>query len=166
LDFSCRNRLAAWEGALQITGDWPWLGSGWGQPEIWYKYFFLPSNLTESAAIEMNDYLLLGATLGIPAFFCFGMYLLRSFFKGTRLSGDSGLPLNCPGEWSRFVDQSASSRDSIWLKTSCKAGALVLVVGFWFDGGLFKLATASVFWILLELGNVDYRGERELSQNG
>jgi hypothetical protein len=27
-----------------------------------------------------------------------------------------------------------------------------LAVGFWFDGGLFKLATASLFWILLELG--------------
>jgi hypothetical protein len=27
-----------------------------------------------------------------------------------------------------------------------------LLVSFWFDGGLFKLATASVFWILLELG--------------
>jgi hypothetical protein len=28
----------------------------------------------------------------------------------------------------------------------------VLLVGFWFDGGLFKLATAAPFWILLELG--------------
>ena len=29
---------------------------------------------------------------------------------------------------------------------------LVILVSFWFDGGLFKLATASLFWILLELG--------------
>jgi hypothetical protein len=28
---------------------------------------------------------------------------------------------------------------------------LVFLVAFWFDGGLFKLATAAVFWILLEL---------------
>jgi len=34
----------------------------------------------------------------------------------------------------------------------CRAGAIVLLVGFSFDGGLFKLATASVFWTLLELG--------------
>ena len=34
----------------------------------------------------------------------------------------------------------------------CRAGAAVLLVGFWFDGGLFKLATAAPFWILLELG--------------
>ena len=37
----------------------------------------------------------------------------------------------------------------------CRAGAAVLLVGFWFDGGLFKLATAAPFWILLELGRED-----------
>jgi len=39
-----------------------------------------------------------------------------------------------------------------WAKAVCRAGAVVLLVGFWFDGGLFKLATAAPFWILLELG--------------
>jgi hypothetical protein len=29
---------------------------------------------------------------------------------------------------------------------------LVFVVAFWFDGGLFKLPTAALFWVLLELG--------------
>ncbi len=42
-----------------------------------------------------------------------------------------------------------------WTKTICRAGAIVLLVGFWFDGGLFDLATGSVFWILLELGRAD-----------
>lgn len=28
----------------------------------------------------------------------------------------------------------------------------MLLIGFWFDGGLFKLATAASFWILLDLG--------------
>jgi hypothetical protein len=27
-----------------------------------------------------------------------------------------------------------------------------LLVAFWFDGGLFDLPTAAMFWILLELG--------------
>jgi len=30
-------------------------------------------------------------------------------------------------------------------------------VGFFFDGGLFKMALAVPFWILLELGNVANR---------
>jgi hypothetical protein len=40
------------------------------------------------------------------------------------------------------------------LQAACRAGALAMLVAFWFDGGLFKLATASVFWILLELSQV------------
>jgi hypothetical protein len=28
-----------------------------------------------------------------------------------------------------------------------------MLVGFWFDGGLFNLPTAAMFWILLELGS-------------
>ena len=38
------------------------------------------------------------------------------------------------------------------LSTVCRAAALVLLVGFWLDGGLFKLPTAATFWVLLELG--------------
>jgi hypothetical protein len=30
----------------------------------------------------------------------------------------------------------------------------MLLVAFWFDGGLFDLPTAVVFWILLELGAI------------
>ena len=40
------------------------------------------------------------------------------------------------------------------LKTACRAGAVVLLVGLWFDGGLFNLATAAPLWVLLELGRV------------
>jgi predicted phage tail protein len=45
-------------------------------------------------------------------------------------------------------------------QTACRAGALALLVAFWFDGGLFTLATASVFWILLELGTSDLAANR------
>jgi len=37
-------------------------------------------------------------------------------------------------------------------QVACRAAALAMLVAFWFDGGLFTLATAAVFWILLELG--------------
>jgi hypothetical protein len=30
-----------------------------------------------------------------------------------------------------------------------------LLLAFWFDGGLFDLPTAAVFWVLLELGTSD-----------
>jgi O-antigen ligase len=131
-DYSWRNRVAAWEGALQIMADKPLFGFGWNQPDPLYEQYYLSPKLSESAAIEMNDYLMLGATLGIPALFCFGMYLWLSFFR----------------------DSAFSLQPLELLLATCRAGAIVLLVGFWFDGGLFKLATASTFWILLELGAV------------
>jgi O-antigen ligase len=139
-DLSWRNRIAAWEGALQIMAGHPWFGAGWNQAEPLYEHYYLPPKLTESAAIEMNDYLMLGDTLGIPALFCFCMYLWLSFtFR------PSELPL-------QPLAFSLQPSELDWLKTVCRAGALVLAVGFWFDGGLFKLPTAATFWILLELG--------------
>ena len=43
-------------------------------------------------------------------------------------------------------------------EVTCSAGALVLILGLFFDGALFKLPTAVPFWILLELGS---NGERD-----
>jgi len=38
-------------------------------------------------------------------------------------------------------------------RMACRSAALGMAVAFWFDGGLFKLPTAAMFWALLELGN-------------
>ena len=78
VDFSWRNRVAAWEGVLQIMAERLWFGAGWNRPERLYEQYYLSPRLSESAAIQMNDYLMLGATLGIPALFCFGMYVWLS----------------------------------------------------------------------------------------
>jgi O-antigen ligase len=136
-DFSWRNRTAAWEGALQIMAEHPWTGTAWNQPQPLYGHYYLPPKLNETGAIELNDYLTLGATVGIPALFCFGMFIWLSL-KGKVESGK----------------RKAETQGVDWLRTVCLAGAIVLLVGFWFDGGLFKLPTATTFWILLELGNV------------
>jgi len=150
-DFSWRNRVAAWVGDLQMMAEQPWLGTGWNQPEPLYEHYYLSPRLTESAAIQMNDYLMLGAMLGIPALFCLGIYLWLT------LTGkvESGAHLIRPAATFSPSDAEKGSLD--WLQTACRAGAIVLLVGFWFDGGLFKLATAATFWILLELGSVQPR---------
>ena len=147
-DFSWRNRIAAWNGALQITAEHPWLGVGWNQPELLYEYYYLPPALTEAAAIEMNDYLMLSATLGLPVFVCFGIFIwlaLKERSLVLRISPKHFAAENKKSEIAKFA----------WLQSTCRAGAIVLLVGFWFDGGLFRLATAPVFWILLELGRQD-----------
>jgi hypothetical protein len=149
VDFSWRNRVAAWEGSLQIIGEEVWLGAGWNRPEQLYEYYYLPPRLTDGAAIEVNDYLMLGSTLGLSALFCFGMYLWLSLTNQSerRVGGQ------------RFPDADR-------LQSASVAGTIVLVVGFWFDGGLFNLATASTFWILLEMGNVRRRAPKEIRNHG
>ncbi len=69
--------------------------------------------------------------------------------SGTAVSAvrKGGLPLGPTGETPIPLWQEKES-----LRSACLAGALVFVVAFWFDGGLFKLPTAAVFWVLLELG--------------
>ena len=149
-DFSWRNRVAAYEGALQMMAEKPWLGFGWNQAERVYDQFYRMPQVVEGAAIQLNDYLTLGTTLGVPALLCFLMYI--------------GLALTRPlttDYRSLITDHRLLATDYRSLitdycsKTTCRAGALVLLVGFWFDGGLFKLATASTFWILLELGRAE-----------
>jgi len=134
-DFSLQNRMSAWEGAMQMTADRPWVGFGWNTPEDMYNAYYRASKINETAAIQLNDYCTLSATLGVPALFCFGLFVWLS------LSGKSEI---------RNQNQETQAAD--WINHVCRAGAIVLLAGFWFDGGLFKLPTATTFWILLELG--------------
>jgi O-antigen ligase len=164
VDFSWRNRISAWEGALQIAAEHPWFGAGWNQPERLYEHYYLPPKLTESAAIQMNDYLMLGATLGLPALFSFAMYIWLSLTgkseienRKSEIQNTETGGMHCP----TFPQPSAYSLQPLALSAACRAGAIVLLVGFWFDGGLFNLATASTFWILLELGSA---GNREICE--
>ncbi|MCX8089398.1 MAG: O-antigen ligase family protein [Verrucomicrobiae bacterium] len=139
-DFSWRNRVTTWEGALQIIADHPWCGVGWEQPLRYYEAFYKPGRLPDGRALWSNDFLMLGMTLGLPALACFVGYVALS------LTGTPPKP----------TDPLWPSRASISLGVICRGGALASLVGFWFDGGpnggLFTLATGATFWILLELG--------------
>jgi hypothetical protein len=168
-DFSWRNRLSAWQGAIRMMIDKPLTGFGWGKAESVYAKRYCTTASNESAAIQMNDYLMLGISGGVPVMLCFIGYVVLAFRrKGPRLHFSSGLaPSSQPSppagekvsvgrsrgtlawDWS-FVTQVES------LQAVCRAGVIVLLVGFWFDGGLFKLPTAVVFWTLLELSRLEF----------
>jgi hypothetical protein len=133
LDFSrpsAQHRVAAWRGAVQMMRDHP-LGVGWNKAIGVYEKNYLPQE-GGAAAITMNSYLMLGTELGLPGLLCFAGVIWSGFTK----RADNGIQM------------------------ACRAGALALLVAFWFDGGLFELATASVFWILLELGTFDLAANR------
>ncbi len=148
---SVQHRVSAWRGAVQMMRDHP-LGVGWNQAVgVYKKNYSSPEG--GAAAITTNDYLMLGTQLGLPGLICFVAYVglcfrvRRSAVVPTAgcggVSPSVATPGGTPGE---------PAGETPALRCACRAGALVLLVAFWFDGGLFKLATASVFWILLELG--------------
>ena len=117
---------------------------GWNQAVNVYDKNYSPPD-GGAAALTMNSYLMLGTELGLPGLVCFVAYV------GLALKGDRS--------WQMRDGEKLGIRDSeSRIKTACRAGALVFVVAFWFDGGLFDLPTAALFWVLLELGACRHSG--------
>jgi len=156
-DFSWRNRVVAWEGTIQMMADKPWFGYGWGTAETVYEERFRPPNLESGQAIRMNNYFMLGISAGVPALICLLLYVwlsLKSPSAPIRLRRDRQCAVHNPQLAGTRIILDPALQTLDWSKTICRAGAMVLLVEFWFDGELFKLATGSVFWILLEAGRV------------
>lgn len=139
---SAQHRVSAWRGALQMMRDHP-LGVGWNNAVSVYDKDYSPPE-GGAAAITTNDYLMIGTELGLPGLICFVAYVWLCF---RRSRPHLTLTLSPPA---------AGSGEGI--RSACLAGAVVLLVAFWFDGGLFELATTAVFWILLELGGSNSEG--------
>jgi hypothetical protein len=123
---SAQHRLSAWRAGFQMMWDHPF-GVGWNRTVAVFQEDYSPPD-GGAVAITTNDYLMLGTQLGIPGLICFVTYTALCFRK---------------------IEPQAAEFGS---KMACRAAALAMLVEFWFDGGLFKLPTASVFWVLLELG--------------
>ena len=140
-DFSSRKRIAAYEAALTMVADRPWAGFGWNQPDRVYDHYYRKPKIDEGMAIQLNDYLTIASSLGIPAALLFISYVWL------RLRSNDCIQSSGRESW--FV-----LSDAEWFPTICCAGAIVLLVGFWFDGGLFKTVLAIPFWVLLEIGRI------------
>lgn len=156
---SVTHRLAAWQAGFQIMLDHP-LGVGWDNAVETYQKDYSPPSPNAELAITTNDYLMLGTQLGWLALICFMGHVAMCF-------GISPNPLlrRCFPKWRPEEKESAPISAKVvapWrstedpTKVACRIGAIVLVVGFWFDGGLFKLATGSLFWILLAFSSLNY----------
>lgn len=135
-DFSSRNRVSAWIAGLQIMADHPWRGVGWNSPQICYDAYYKPAEVQAATAIETNDYIYIGAALGIPALIVLFSYLWTIVARSwagriATTSNPAGLHLSC----------------------TLTAAAIVLAVGFAFDGGLMSLPTGIAFWVLANAGD-------------
>lgn len=144
VDFRCpsvQNRVCAWRAGFEIMRDYP-LGVGWNRVvELYDRKYFPPKR--GATAIVTNDYLMLGTQLGIPALLCFLSYVALCYSMSPLLRDSiRGRPPDTPD----FPRQNQ-------IRATCLAAALSMLVAFWFDGGFFKLPTATIFWILLEIGS-------------
>jgi len=166
---SAQHRLAAWKAGLEIMRDNPF-GVGWNNSVKVYQNNYSPPE-DGAMAITTNDYLMLGTQLGWAGLGCFVSYVglclrgnrvmpLRAYSLVSKASCGSGQEKCSPPEVpsARRLGTAVSGypvNAGSMQRVACRAGAIVMLVGFWFDGGLFNLATASVFWVLLELGAED-----------
>jgi hypothetical protein len=154
-DFSSRRRLQAWEGALQFIAEKPWSGKWSGNVQ---DQFYRTPKTDDASAIHTNDYFMLGATSGVPTLCCFVVYLWVSLRPWSPQAFPSGVQGNEIQEGPLKAEGGRGRRRIVelkWLKSICRSGTIVLLMGFWLDGGLFSMPTAATFWILLELGRVD-----------
>lgn len=149
---SAQHRVSAWRGALQMMRDHP-LGVGWNHAVSVYGQYYSPPE-GGAAALTTNSYLMLGTELGLPGLLCFLSYIALCFLGRARHSVRAGLCGQPPGGWQGTARPALElgHRKLDATQVACRAGALVFVVAFWFDGGLFDLPTAAMFWVLLELG--------------
>lgn len=143
LDFSrasVQHRISAWKAGFEIMWDYPF-GVGWNRAMGIYEKNYSPLG-NGAGAITTNDYLMLGTQLGFSGLLCFLAYVALCFRNPQSVVSTPQSKIENP--------KPAITLDP--MQIACRAGTLAMLVAFWFDGGLFKLATASVFWILLELG--------------
>jgi O-antigen ligase len=138
-DFSWRNRVVSWAGALQMIADNPWFGFGWNQPGVIYNELYRPTKLVEGLSIFLNDYLMVGMILGLPALTCLLLFIYSKFFSGHR----------------GFLVSDMSIFGLAWEKTIFRAAFLVLLIAFFPEHGLFYVASGIPFWILIALGSSD-----------
>ena len=131
-DFSWRNRVTAWEWAMRSMLGRPLTGVGWQLFTVANQQTNSPQQLNNAQAISTNDFLVLGTSAGVPALLCFGAYLALAFRARSAVPGAL-----------------------LSVFTTCRGGSIVFLVGFWLDGGLFILALALVFWMLMELSRLE-----------
>ena len=103
-----------------------------------FANLYAPPTLVEHLSIILNDYLTLAMALGLPGLASFiGLVWLSWNRRSLGVSSsDNGPPTDARDEW---------------LTQAYRAALIALFVGFWFDGGLFKLVLAAPFWAFLEI---------------
>lgn len=136
-DFSWRNRVDAWARMTTLFIDHPGLGVGWNNVETEPIWNTGPDG---ALAAQLNDYLTLAVSMGLFGFLSFLAYVCFSL---------------------RSVKPKSTSTRAV----IAQAASVVLMVAFWFDGGLFKLAISGLYWVLMSFSTSERQDYPQQSCN-
>jgi hypothetical protein len=134
-DFSWRNRVASWPGALEAISRKPLVGWGWGRPANVFEHGHKPVALSEGGAVTLNNYLMVGMMLGAPALIALVSWLWLGWRTEDVERPTAGPPIEMEP-----------------VRRICQAALIPCAVGMGLDGVLFKAAVAVPMFILIELG--------------
>lgn len=134
-DFSWRNRVATWPGALEVMARKPLAGWGWGRSTSVFDQGHKPAALSEGGAVTLNNYLMVGMMLGAPALIALVSWLWLGWRAGD--SGPTGVGIPAEGAV---------------LLMLCQAALIPCAITMALDGVLFKAAVCVPMFVLLELG--------------
>lgn len=136
-DFSWRNRLSSYNGSLRMISDKPLIGWGSADLQTVYWNYYKPKRIVEPEALKTNDFFRIGPSFGFP-FLC--LFAGGLFFRVFPHCNSPRSTQNSAQEASYFFHR---------FQTISRSALIVLIFGFWFNGGLFEIPLASLFWLLM-----------------
>lgn len=138
-DFSWRNRVRAWVGALQMVAERPLAGYGWNKIGTAYDQLYSDPAIIEGGAIYVNDFCSVSTSAGLPVviFLVFGVTLqLMVDYRENNLASSMGNNAQC--------EESCD-----WYNVGRWACLSVLMSGSFLNGVLIQVPLACAFWFIL-----------------
>jgi|GEM_PF-5519043 len=152
---SVQHRLSAWKNCLLLMTRFP-LGVGWDHARQFYEKS-ISSEANTAEALFTNDFMRIGLELGPTAMVCLLAYFLTRWIGVVEKLRSTSVDIK---KFSATQQSSLRSGDPFNMHDddcevilSCMSGCIVMMVCFWFDGGMFKLSASVFFWLLWEVGS-------------
>jgi putative inorganic carbon (HCO3(-)) transporter len=89
-DRTSQQRLLYWEHGIEMIGDYPWFGLGYGNFPYYYAEHYPEDMLYSSAQVSHNILIQVGVGVGFIGFLPFFALLIIPFWKGRKLVKEIG----------------------------------------------------------------------------
>lgn len=163
-DFSWRNRVYTWFGAFEMIVARPFTGFGWVASERIFHANYNHWELLDTSAYRLNDFLCLAASYGLPTVSLLMVSILLAIqsqcvdivnaLKAVCVYNHCSFKL-IPSPGIGIVETGIvdikGAADGIGIACTIVGALIHLAATFWFEGCLFIVPTAVLFWLLIFL---------------